>query len=218
MDNSYKKYLKYKKKYIELKNKLKTNLTHDLIGGNKKSLTIHISGTQGSGKSTLGEKLIKKYKNKINVFDLDNLASDYNQTNKDITYQSYLEKIIKKHKGKPIIFVGLNAELCLGLMEDSDIVYELNADYKFYIETSLTTLKQKFFRQISKLENRKEWFFEEWNKNPNSIQNKLFRFVDLNKWKENNVKCDELFISKNYIFMDSEEIFNEVCEILDKNL
>jgi hypothetical protein len=218
MDNSYKKYLIYKIKYIELKNKLKTNLTHDLIGGNKKSLTIHISGTQGSGKSTLGEKLIKKYKNKINVFDLDNLASDYNQTNKDITYQSYLEKIIKKHKGKPIIFVGLNAELCLGLMEDSDIVYELNADYKFYIETSLTTLKQKFFRQISKLENRKEWFFEEWNKNPNSIQNKLFRFVDLNKWKENNVKCDELFISKNYIFMDSEDIFNEVCEILDKNL
>jgi hypothetical protein len=115
------------------------------------------------------------------------------------------------------MFVGLNAELCLGLMEDSDIVYELNADYKFYIETSFTTLKQRFFRQIDKLQNRKEWFFEEWNKNPETIQNKLFRFVDLNKWKENNEKCDKLFVSKNYIFMDSEEIFNEVCELLDKN-
>ena len=151
------------------------------------------------------------------MFDLDNLLADYNQTNKDITYQSYLDEIIKKYKNKPIMFVGLNAELCLGLMEDSDIVYELNADYKFYIETSLTTLKQRFFRQIDKLQNRKEWFFEEWNKNPETIQNKLFRFVDLTKWKENNEKCDKLFVSKNYIFMDSEEIFNEVCELLDKD-
>jgi adenylate kinase family enzyme len=215
MTDYYQKYFKYKTKYLELKNK--TNKMHNLIGGSKKPLIIHISGTQGSGKSTLGNKLIKKYKSKINVFDLDNLLADYNQTNKDITYQSYLDEIIKKYKNKPILFVGLNAELCLGLMEDSDIVYELNADYKFYIETSLTTLKQRFFRQIDKLQNRKEWFFEEWNKNPETIQNKLFRFVDLNKWNENNEKCDKLFVSKNYIFMDSEEIFNEVCELLDKN-
>lgn len=32
------------------------------------------------------------------------------------------------------------------------------------------------------------------NKNPEIIQNKLFRFVDLNKWKDNNKKCDELFV------------------------
>lgn len=213
MTDYYIKYLKYKTKYLELKN---NNAIQ--IGGSKKSLIIHISGSQGSGKSTLGEKLLKKYKNKINVFDLDNLLADYNQTNKDITYQSYLDKIIEKNKSKPIIFVGLNAEMCLGLMEDSDVIYELNSDYKFYIETSLNTLKQRFFRQIDKLQSRKEWFFEEWNKNPDNIQNKLFRFVDLNKWKENNEKCDKLFVDKNYVFMGSEEIFDEVCEILDKNL
>ena len=41
MNDYYQKYLKYKTKYLELKNK--TNKMHNLIGGSKKSLIIHIS-------------------------------------------------------------------------------------------------------------------------------------------------------------------------------
>ena len=44
------KYIKYKKKYLELKN---INLNNQIGGGN---LIIHISGPQGAGKTTLGNK------------------------------------------------------------------------------------------------------------------------------------------------------------------
>ena len=43
------KYIKYKKKYLKLK-----NANNQIGGGN---LIIHISGYQGSGKTTLGNKL-----------------------------------------------------------------------------------------------------------------------------------------------------------------
>ena len=92
-------------------------------------------------------------------------------------------------------------------MEDSNAIYDLDADYNFYIKTSDNTLKQRFFRQIDKLEKRKEWFFEEWTRNPDNTQKKLFRFVDLNKWKENNKKCDKLYLDRKYKFLDSNKIY-----------
>ena len=49
MTDYFDKYIKYKTKYLKLKN---NNAIQ--IGGSKKSLIIHISGSQGSGKSTLG--------------------------------------------------------------------------------------------------------------------------------------------------------------------
>ena len=150
---------------------------------------------------------------------MDDLHNDYNTSSQEISYQEYLNNIIKTNQEKPIIFVGLDSELCLGSLEDSDIMYELDAKYKFYIETSDSTLKQRFFRQLDKLEKlekRKEWFFDEWKKNPEKIQEKIFRFVDLNKWKENNEKCDELYKKRDYKFMNQDDIFNKVCDILDK--
>ena len=55
MTDYFDKYIKYKTKYLKLKN---NNAIQ--IGGSKKSLIIHISGSQGSGKSTLGEKLLQR--------------------------------------------------------------------------------------------------------------------------------------------------------------
>jgi len=149
---------------------------------------------------------------------LDNLNNEYNQMSNKTNYQDFLNNVIEKHKNKPIVFVGLDAELCLGLMEDSDITYDLDADYNFYIGSSNNTLRQRFFRQIDKLESRKEWFFDEWTKNPENTQQKLFRFVDLNKWKENNKKCDKLYLGRKYKFLDSDKIFAKVCEILNKTI
>lgn len=211
MDNYYYKYLKYKSKYMKFK-----NIIYNQNGGKPKQVIIHISGSQGSGKTTLGNKLVEQYKHKIKVFDLDILRDEYNKSSKTNCYQDFLDDIIKNNKTKPLIFTGLDAELCLGLMKDSKIMYELDTDYKFYIESSNNTLKQRFFRQIDKLNSRKEWFFEEWTKNPDVIQDKLFRFVDLTKWTVNNAKCDVLYTDRNYEFMDSNEIYNAVCEILEK--
>ena len=92
MTDYYHKYLKYKIKYQNLKSNTEID---NLIGSGNKKLIIHISGTQGSGKSTLGDKIIQKYKNKINVFDLDNLQNDYMHTSNKTNYQDFLNNVIK---------------------------------------------------------------------------------------------------------------------------
>ena len=197
--------------------KNKKNKTRKIWGGGK-NIIIHVAGTQGSGKSTIGNKLLKEYPDKIYVCDLDDLHGDFlsqpqPQSN---TYQKYIDKYIRSHSDKPIIFVGLDAELCLGLMDNSDIYYNLYSKYNYYISSTENTLKQRFFRQIDKLNTRKEYFFDEWLKNPDEIQDKLFRFVDLNKWKENNSKCDELYKFRKYEFLSSETIFSRILGILKK--
>jgi adenylylsulfate kinase-like enzyme len=63
------KYLKYKTKYLQLKN-------YNQIGG-KSSLVIHISGPSGSGKTTLGNKLKEIYDDKIIVKDIDDLRQEF---------------------------------------------------------------------------------------------------------------------------------------------
>ncbi len=110
--------------------------------------------------------------------------------------------------------------MCLGLMkdEDRDIFYDLHTNHKYYIKSSNDTLKQRFFRQLDKLDKRKELFFEQWLENPDKIQEKIFRFVDINKWKDNNTKCDDIYRSRGYEFLNAEEIFDAVCEILNQNI
>ena len=151
------------------------------------------------------------------MFDIDNLHNDYIQnTNKYENYQEYIDHIININNNIPIIFVGLDAEMCLGLMEDSDIFYNLHSNYNFYIKTSDETIKQRFYRQVKKLEDRKEVFFNDWLVNPEKTQQKIFRFVDLDKWKNNNIKCDNIYIKRNYEFLNSEKIFNKIGKILEK--
>ena len=195
--------------------KNKKNKTRKIPGGGR-NIIIHIAGTQGSGKSTIGNKLLEEYPDKIHVCDLDDLHGDFLTQSLSQSYQKYIDKYIRSHSDKPIIFVGLDAELCLGLMEDSDIYYNLYSKYNYYILSTENTLKQRFFRQIDKLNTRKEYFFDEWLKKPDKIQDKLFRFVDLNKWKENNSKCDELYKSRKYEFLSSETIFSRILGILKK--
>ena len=44
----------------------------------------------------------------------------------------------------------------------------------------------------------------------------MVKFVNLNKWKENNSKCDELYKSRKYEFLQSEEIFSSIFMLLQK--
>ena len=64
------KYIKYKTKYLELKNK------NNMIGGTPE-IIIHISGASWSGKTTLGNKLKTKFGNKIVVKDIDDLRVEF---------------------------------------------------------------------------------------------------------------------------------------------
>ena len=79
-------------------------------------IIIHIIGPSGSGKTTLGNKLIEQFKNKIVVKDIDDLRRDfikkyYGDKKFDIIdkveYQKYIDKFVKTHSTKPLIFVEL---------------------------------------------------------------------------------------------------------------
>jgi len=193
---------------------------------------FHIAGTQGSGKTTLGSKLKEKYGDGINLLELDDLAGlfeslRYSESttveseSEQISYQEFLTSKIKEASSeKPLIITGLDAILCLGEMEDSDIVYELYATYKFYIRSSTETVRQRFYRQIDKLEKRKEQFFSEWikgGKEAEKIQAKIFRYVDLNKWHENNSKCDSLYRTRGYLLMTADQILGIIDSILQRS-
>lgn len=88
-------YSKYKNKYLSAK----YNKYNKQIGDG--NIIIHIAGSQGSGKSTLGNKLNDKYKDEIIVFDLDDLNMEYEKVkDKFNNYQQYLNNIIKTNNSK----------------------------------------------------------------------------------------------------------------------
>jgi len=184
--------------------------------GGVKKILIHVTGFTGSGKTTLGSELNKKYENKIYVKDFDDLYGEFTNQTEIIDYQIYMNKFIDEHNDKPLILVGLDADLCLGPIENPKMNgYNIDTKYKFYIDIDIeTNLQQWFYRQIEKLYNRKKWFYENWLKDNKSIQNKLFRFVDLNERKETSFHCDELYKSKGYKFMSYNEIMKEIMNIL----
>lgn len=208
------KYIKYKTKYLELKN-IKAN--NQIGGGN---LIIHISGPQGAGKTTLGNKIKDKYDDRIYIKDLDDLYNEFNNQNKINDYQEFINNFIRKNSDKPLIITGLSAEKCKGDMDENDnTFYLIDTNYKYLIKIDEDDiLKQRFLRQVSKLNERKEIFFDAWLKDNIEIQKKLFRYVDLVKWKSNNFICNTIHKEHNYKLMNSNDIYKKVCDLIDKKI
>ena len=219
------KYIKYKTKYLELKN---IKAINQICGGNTselrsfvfrtnnedeqsesklsvRNLIIHISGPQGAGKTTLGNKIKKKYNDMIYLKDLDDLYDEFNNQDKINDYQEFINNFIKKNSDKPLIITGLSAEKCKGDMDENDnTFYLINTKYKYLIKIDEDDiLKQRFLRQVSKLNDRKEIFFDAWLKDNNEIQKKLFRYVDLVKWKSNNI----LKLLDNHHFLNKLNLY-----------
>ena len=136
-----------------------------------------MTGAQGSGKTYMGEKLKLYYGDTIHVKDMDNLYSEF--LDQDLTnYQGFIDQYIAKHRDRPLVFVGLDADLCLGPRskkpDNEPNHYNLHAKHRFYInDGDETILRQRFFRQIKKLSERKEQFFSQWLEDPGRLQDKL---------------------------------------------
>ena len=195
-------------------------------------MIIHISGPSGSGKTTLGNKIKEQFKSKIIVKDLDDLLFEFVMIkekskypvstilkNWKEDYQKYIDKYIK-NQNKPIIFVGLNTDLgSLGFRNDKLKVpkafYNVYANYKFYIDLPThQILEQKFYRQVMKICNNKEKWFEKWINNPNKTQQKLNYDINISLWNKETEKWNKLYKKKNYNFMDKENIYNNIVKLL----
>jgi adenylate kinase family enzyme len=215
------KYLKYKKKYLLLKNNIQR--------GGKQNIIIHISGSSGSGKSYLSKKLKDKFGSKIEFIELDKVRKIYVEQNfkepdyKKITnfnkekFQEYLDKLIK-NKNKPIIIEGLNHFHWW----DMEHYYELYATHKFYIDLDVDTIfKQKCNRFIEGAfhnEEKKNRILQNLIKNEeywlDRIQADFKSNCSFEKINKFTTMWDTDYKKMGYKFMTSDEIYNSISKIL----
>lgn len=202
----YYKYLKYKRKYLELVKKINSldnsynssimdnenfyynNEINNLIGGNQ-NIIIHISGPSGSGKTTLGNKLKNRFGDKIVAMDLDDLR--YNFVKKEYggfsKFKFNKNDNFDKNKYQKWIDFYINKQtkpiVFVGLNHmpwwHKDFYYNMHSNYNFYIKLDLDTIfKQKCNRFIDQI----------------FIKNKIQMFNDIKKNEEKTMK----YVSDEY--------------------
>ena len=182
------------------------------------SVLIHIMGPTGSGKTTLGELIKKKYPY-ILVKELDEifheLPSIYPNEFKKINnkykfYKKFLEKGINKfildNKDSIIIltgFAGYNNK------KKEPQYINIDAKYKFYIDKpNIEILKQRFNRYIDDLNSRREYYFKR-------TLNEKPLVIDFEVWKKKINSNNISYFKKNdYKFMDNHDIYKKVLKIL----
>tara|TARA_Y100000389_G_C17244196_1_gene404723 strand:- start:76 stop:657 length:582 start_codon:yes stop_codon:yes gene_type:complete len=193
-------------------------------------MIVHISGFPGSGKTTLGEKIQKIYGSKIIVYDTDHFIQHNNnngkallkvekdmktgkKTQKDYntlwekTIKESINKFIKIHTDKPIIFVG-----SLDNFAPIGANYSPPVDYKYILDVPLYEIMRRYYLRIYKTEQEltEKQADDYWKKITKGIYN-ISSSSDIIK---NYDKYMQWHKKNNYKIMDSENII----KILKKNL
>jgi len=143
-------------------------------------MIIHISGTPGSGKTTLGEQLKEKYKDKIIVYDTDEFIQHHNKAGKKLseiekssTVEEYkkawleilgneINKFISKHPNRIIVFTGI-----LSNFSPDDTIYEIQADHKYRLNVPLNEIMRRYYMRLCNDEKNRT------NKKSNEYWNKV---------------------------------------------
>ena len=188
-------------------------------------MIIHIAGTSGSGKSTIGFKLYKKFKNKVTVYDLDLVLTQYIIDNKikiikgetyerinKNKYQKYIDSLLINKK-KHIILVGYNN---IQIKKNTYDIFNVYPDHKFYIKIDdEQIIKQKCQRLINIVS--KEISTNLINNNKNIIEymiNNFEKSCDLSLVKTIIKKDDNYYKKLKYKFMTPEKLYNKVLTLL----
>lgn len=203
-------------------------------GGN---IIIHISGASGAGKSTMGNKLKKKFKDHIVVKDIDDLRHDfvddtyggYDEFDKTgiswdhKAFQSYIDKYVNKQT-KPLIFVGLSTLPWEQISET--IYYDMHADYNYYIQIDdMEVVKQKCIRfitkrlpKIIKSESTKQRLVSENEETVEGLKDLIEYECGADETLKMNKLWNKDYEKFGYQFMPHERIFESVSKILSKLL
>ncbi len=221
--------MNYISKIQKYKRKLRAiNLQY---GGTKDNIVIHICGPSGSDKTTLGKKLKEKFGDKIVVVDIDDLRHDFvvQEYGEDVdfnfdkeddwhedTYQNYIDGFVKKQE-KPLVFVGLNNMPWW----NNDLYYDIHANYKFYIDLDKDIIyRQKCDRFFSNVFEDREHIINDFIKNYEDTYKKFTNGVSNECGYEKNRKLvdkwNKDYKDQHYEFMNRDEIFEKVSEILQK--
>lgn len=182
-----------------------------------KNVLAHIAGPTGSGKTTLGNRIKKKYPF-ILVKDLDDIFQDlpaiypkeYIKMEKNDFYKKYFEagvnKFIVDYSNSTIVFVGVNNK-SIGF--DNIQYIDIPAKYRFYIEIpEIEILERRFNRHIDFIkDNIKDYFDKTLNDKPLCI--------DFEKWKKKiNSNNLSYYKKKDYQFQDNNNIYKNICSII----
>ena len=226
MTNTQKKTKKHSKKH----SKILLKKTKKYVKNN--NLIIHISGCSGAGKTTLGEKLLEKFSDKIIVKDLDNLRSEFlkeeyknkkmDEIKKEIwnegKYQQWIDNYIDKNKDKPIVLVGLNSIPWVNKFS----YYNMHSKHNFYINLDFDTIfKQRCSRFMDNIfvKNREKVLdniIKNKNKEIKNIQDMFYNNCNYDEILENNKQWNKDYKEQKYKFMSREYIYEKVSKILNK--
>jgi len=200
----------------------------------KRNFIIHISGPSGAGKTTLGNKLQKKFGNKIVLKDLDDLIDEFiadfygNKQFKYLDeneYQMYIYDFINKQK-KPIIFVGLNdnnnPKVERLISDKVKKYYDLQSDYNFYIDIDdMQVVKQKCLRLLNARINDSGAMNDLVNNNEKFVKmfvNEIKNDCSAKKTIKMNKIWNKDYQKQGYIILPSDEIYKKVNKILENIL
>ena len=190
-------------------------------------MIIHITGSVGSGKTTLGNKLIKYFNDKIIVKDIDELRDEfikkiYGLNSNNIIkfdkklYQEYIDNYINKNIkfNKPLIFVGLNIMPWF----HKNHYYDFHSNYNFFIKLSdKETIKQKCKRLLLHIaENDMDYLINNNTKFIKNVNGAINDECNLTKTIKENNKYKNDYIKQKYIFMTSNKIFDYIINKLIK--
>ena len=221
--------------------KLIADLIASSVGSSENTLPtiIHISGSSGAGKTTLGEKLQDKFGKNIVVKDFDELRDEYIKKHVDLykqlpvdwsvdydKMQEYLDDYITQNNHKPLIIVGLNDNV-LGDSKSRFLYFKIPAIYKFFIDIDdKIILQQKCTRFITT--QLPKQLVDYPNVMQDIVQNNK-RFLKLTcqgikaecsekKMLKDNNRWRKDYKKQGYKFMSRDDIFTHVCDILSDNI
>ena len=176
----------------------------------------HICGPSGSGKTTLGNRIKKKFQFQFLVIkDLDDFQEHYKKEDKFQTkpkIEKDIKDFVEKNKTSNIILTGTNT-----LSNNNDfsdqIVYEIDAKYKYFIDIDLEiVLKRRFERHIEYISSNLDHYF-----NKALTKNKLL--IDLELWKKK-IQAPynlEYYKKNNYKYLDNDKIYEDIIKKIEKN-
>lgn len=187
-----------------------------------KNIIIHISGYPGSGKTTLGEKLEKMFKNII-VYDTDGFIQHHNNEGKKLLelknikeykilwkniMKNKINNFISQYNNKIIVFVG-----SLDNFAPANTIYKIKADYKFVLDIPLEELMKRYYLRIYLMEHKSTGKQSKnyWKKLSEGIYNINGSTDLINDHKKYNIWHKK----NNYIFLDDNQIINNIKEIVN---
>ncbi len=193
-------------------------------------MIIHISGFPGSGKTTLGEIIQKKYGSKVVVYDTDGFIQHHNnngkallkvendmttgkKTQKDYntlwrkTIKESINKFIKEHADKPIIFVG-----SLDNFAPMDANYSPPVDYKYILDVPLYEIMKRYYQRLYKQD--QDWTKKQTDNYWKAVSKNIYNIKSSTGIIKDNEKYMQWHKKNNYEIMKPEKIIKLINKLL----